>query len=78
MSSISGFESLEYPLPPNIEDLICYGAFDHLDKTLTRPKYKERLHLLLHAEEYQRRKEIQKYVRPSFIFYILSFLFILL
>ena len=58
--SFPGFANLKYPLPPNIDDLVVYGAFDHLDKTLTKDNYKERLHLLLHVEEFERRKELQK------------------
>eukprot|EP00794_Sanderia_malayensis_P007704 gene7704-8541_t len=53
-------KTIKYPLPPNIEDLVSYGAFDNLGSKLTRNNYKERLHLLLHIEEYQRRSEIHK------------------
>ena len=57
----SDLSNILYPLPPNIENLVKFDAFKHLDAKLTRTNYRQRLHTLLYVEEYQRRANLQRY-----------------
>ena len=53
-------QEIQYHLPSNIENLLRFGAFKHLDVRLTKSNYRERLHTLLYIEEYQRRADLQR------------------
>jgi len=51
----------EFPLPPNMGTAIEFGHFDHLEDTLPRDQYRRRLHILLHIEEYERRRQMTRF-----------------
>ena len=40
---------------------IEFGHFDHLEDTLPRDQYRQRLHILLHIEEYERRRQMTRF-----------------
>ena len=52
----------EFALPPNMAHHIEYGAFDHLEDSLAPQLYRSRLHMLLHVEESERRKQMTRSV----------------
>ncbi|XP_068677064.1 3'-5' exoribonuclease HELZ2-like isoform X1 [Montipora foliosa] len=55
-----GSSKSEYPLPPNMATAVEFGHFDHLDDTLCPEQYRQRLHMLLHIEEYERRRQMTR------------------
>lgn len=55
-----GLNNVNYPLPHNIENLVVFDAFKHLDAQLTKENYRMRLHTLLYIEEYERRANLQR------------------
>ncbi|XP_057314544.1 uncharacterized protein LOC130655767 isoform X4 [Hydractinia symbiolongicarpus] len=55
-----GLNNVNYPLPHNIENLVVFDAFKHLDAQLTKQNYRMRLHTLLYIEEYERRANLQR------------------
>lgn len=57
----AGLDDIRYPLPKNIATLVKFDAFKHLDTTLTKSNYRQRMHTLLYIEEYQRRANLQEY-----------------
>lgn len=63
----------EFPLPPNLGTALEYGHFDHLDDNLTPEQYRQRLHLLLHIEEFERRRQMTRFSR-CFLFFSNNFL----
>lgn len=58
--TFSGLNNVNYPLPHNIENLVVFDAFKHLDAQLTKENYRMRLHTLLYIEEYERRANLQR------------------
>lgn len=63
----------EFRLPPNLGTALEYGHFDHLDDNLTPEQYRQRLHLLLHIEEFERRRQMTRFSR-CFLFFSNNFL----
>ena len=39
-----------------------FGHFDHLEDSLSLEHYRQRLHMLLHIEEYERRRQMTRFV----------------
>ena len=50
----------EFDLPPSLGTTLELGHFDHLEERLTRSMYKQRLHVLLHIEEFERRRQMTR------------------
>ncbi|XP_032243014.2 helicase with zinc finger domain 2 isoform X1 [Nematostella vectensis] len=59
-STNMGASRAEHPLPPNMKSTIEYGAFDHLEASLTPDNYHHRLHTLLFIEEFERRRQLTR------------------
>ena len=57
----------KFPLPPNLRTALEFGHFDHLDDSLTREQYRQRLHMLLHIEEFERRRQMTRFFMSSTI-----------
>lgn len=50
----------EFPLPPSLGTALEYGHFDHLEDSLLCEHYRQRLHMLLHIEEFERRCQMTR------------------
>lgn len=62
MCLLLGSSKSEFPLPPNMGTALEFGHFDHLEDSLSREQYRQRLHMLLHIEEYERRRQMTRFV----------------
>ena len=51
----------EFQLPPSLGTALEYGHFDHLEDILLREHYRQRLHMLLHIEEFERRRQMTRF-----------------
>ena len=51
----------EFPLPPSLGTALEYGHFDHLEDSLLCEHYRQRLHMLLHIEEFERRRQMTRF-----------------
>ena len=51
----------EFPLPPSLGTALEFGHFDHLEDNLLPEHYRQRLHMLLHIEEFERRRQMTRF-----------------
>lgn len=51
----------EFQLPPSLGTALECGHFDHLEDSLLREHYRQRLHMLLHVEEFERRRQMTRF-----------------
>lgn len=51
----------EFQLPPNLGTALEDGHFDHLEDCMFREHYRQRLHMLLHIEEFERRRQMTRF-----------------
>ena len=51
----------EFQLPPSLGTALECGHFDHLEDTLLHEHYRQRLHMLLHIEEFERRRQMTRF-----------------
>ena len=51
----------EFQLPPNLGTALEDGHFDHLEDCMVREHYRQRLHMLLHIEEFERRRQMTRF-----------------